>query len=114
MIRPAPPKEQMDLPLEVGAAIDAWWSDGWWEGIITGVGSCDDNFQVYFPGMLSRIEYSFCPFMLIFLLHFLSKFSLFFFGFYCNYCGAIRGKLTLEHGQKGSKNIQRLVGGPVG
>lgn len=50
MIRPAPPKEQMDLPLEVGAAIDAWWSDGWWEGIITGVGSCDDNFQVYFPG----------------------------------------------------------------
>lgn len=54
MIRPAPPKEQMDLALEVGAAIDAWWSDGWWEGIITGVGSCGDNFQVFFPGMHSR------------------------------------------------------------
>ncbi|CAB4308592.1 unnamed protein product [Prunus armeniaca] len=50
MIRPAPPKEQMDLALEVGAAIDAWWSDGWWEGIITGVGSCGDNFEVFFPG----------------------------------------------------------------
>lgn len=50
MIRPAPPKEQMDLAVEVGAAIDAWWSDGWWEGIITGVGSCGDNFEVFFPG----------------------------------------------------------------
>ncbi|XP_068338364.1 uncharacterized protein [Pyrus communis] len=50
MVRPTPPKEQMGLALEVGVAIDAWWSDGWWEGIIAGVGSCADTFQVFIPG----------------------------------------------------------------
>lgn len=51
-IRPTPTKEQTELSLEVGAAIDAWWSDGWWEGVITGIGSCDDDVQVFFPGMI--------------------------------------------------------------
>ncbi|XP_068310556.1 uncharacterized protein [Pyrus communis] len=50
MVRPAPPKEQMGLALEVGVAVDAWWSDGWWEGIIAEVGSCGDTFQVFIPG----------------------------------------------------------------
>ncbi|PON43436.1 Agenet domain containing protein [Parasponia andersonii] len=49
-IRPAPTKEQTDLSLEVGAAIDAWWSDGWWEGVVTGIGSCSDDVQIFFPG----------------------------------------------------------------
>ncbi|XVE50831.1 hypothetical protein DITRI_Ditri01bG0195300 [Diplodiscus trichospermus] len=50
-IRPAPPSSQTALVLTVGAAVDAWWSDGWWEGVITGVNSSgDDNLQVYFPG----------------------------------------------------------------
>ena len=31
IIQPAPDKEQTDLALEVGAVVDAWWSDGWWE-----------------------------------------------------------------------------------
>ncbi|XVF03628.1 hypothetical protein REPUB_Repub05bG0009300 [Reevesia pubescens] len=50
-VRPAPPSSQTALSLEVGAAVDAWWSDGWWEGVVTGVNSGgDDNLQVYFPG----------------------------------------------------------------
>ncbi|KAJ9153914.1 hypothetical protein P3X46_027302 [Hevea brasiliensis] len=51
-IRPAPPlNEQTDLAFEVGSAVDAWWSDGWWEGVVTGISSSnDDILQVYFPG----------------------------------------------------------------
>lgn len=50
-IRPAPPKEQVDLDLEVGTAVDAWWSDGWWEGVVTGLdNSSDGTTQIFIPG----------------------------------------------------------------
>ncbi|GLT56969.1 hypothetical protein SLA2020_299810 [Shorea laevis] len=50
-IRPSPPSAQTDLVLQVGIAVDAWWSDGWWEGVITGVNNGgEDSMQVYFPG----------------------------------------------------------------
>ncbi|EEF39579.1 uncharacterized protein LOC8266943 [Ricinus communis] len=51
-IRPVPPQnEQTDHALEIGSAVDAWWSDGWWEGVVTGIdSSTDDILQVYFPG----------------------------------------------------------------
>ncbi|MBA0606752.1 hypothetical protein Godav_019171 [Gossypium davidsonii] len=50
-VRPAPPSSKKELAVELGVAVDAWWSDGWWEGVVTGVNSSgDDNFQVYFPG----------------------------------------------------------------
>lgn len=52
-IRPSPPSAQTDLVLQVGIAVDAWWSDGWWEGVITGVNNGgEDSMQVYFPGMV--------------------------------------------------------------
>ncbi|XVF75190.1 hypothetical protein PTKIN_Ptkin13bG0167500 [Pterospermum kingtungense] len=53
-IRPCPPKDiTTDCIFEIGAPIDVWWSDGWWEGVTTGVGICaDDDLQVYLPGML--------------------------------------------------------------
>lgn len=45
--------EQADFALEVGSAVDVWWSDGWWEGVVTKVNDCADDFlQVYFSGML--------------------------------------------------------------
>ncbi|OMO83708.1 hypothetical protein CCACVL1_11254 [Corchorus capsularis] len=50
-IRPTPASSQTSLTLEVGTAVDAWWSDGWWEGVITGVNNSSvDDMQVYFPG----------------------------------------------------------------
>ncbi|KAF8414249.1 hypothetical protein HHK36_002249 [Tetracentron sinense] len=50
-VRPCPPEDSIERDFEVGAPVDAWWSDGWWEGVVTGVGNCgDDSLQVYFPG----------------------------------------------------------------
>lgn len=34
----------------IGQAVDAWWNDGWWEGIIINKEPPGD-FQVYFPGI---------------------------------------------------------------
>lgn len=34
--------------------MDAWWSDGWWEGVIIGIDDWgNDSLQVYIPGMIS-------------------------------------------------------------
>ncbi|XP_077222174.1 uncharacterized protein LOC143856012 isoform X2 [Tasmannia lanceolata] len=51
-IRQCPPSGKLtDVVFEVGTPVDAWWNDGWWEGVVTGVdGFGDDALQVYFPG----------------------------------------------------------------
>ncbi|KAE8704306.1 hypothetical protein F3Y22_tig00110458pilonHSYRG00467 [Hibiscus syriacus] len=50
-VPPVPPSTQEELALEVGVAVDAWWNDSWWEGVITGVNSIgDDGVQVYLHG----------------------------------------------------------------
>ncbi|XP_061345978.1 uncharacterized protein LOC133291696 [Gastrolobium bilobum] len=57
-IRPAPNCEEQELAVAVGTAVDAWWSDGWWEGIVIGIDNCDeDGVQVYFPdeGLLMKM-----------------------------------------------------------
>ncbi|XP_072991346.1 uncharacterized protein [Typha latifolia] len=34
-----------------GSAVDVWWSDGWWEGVVVSSDNYeDDSLQVYFPG----------------------------------------------------------------
>ncbi|KAL6999138.1 hypothetical protein U1Q18_000299 [Sarracenia purpurea var. burkii] len=49
-IRPALPQDEIDLALGVGAAVDAWWSDGWWEGVTTRiVNSGDEILPIYIP-----------------------------------------------------------------
>ncbi|KAI8524948.1 hypothetical protein RHMOL_Rhmol13G0189400 [Rhododendron molle] len=51
IIRPWPSEDFSDCSFEVGAPVDAWWSDGWWEGVVTGIDKPgDDNLHVYFPG----------------------------------------------------------------
>nr|XP_021842638.1 uncharacterized protein LOC110782720 isoform X2 [Spinacia oleracea] len=51
-IRPCPPiSDSVDVEFEVGAPVDAWWSDGWWEGVVTAVKkTATDDVQVYVPG----------------------------------------------------------------
>ncbi|XP_022896095.1 uncharacterized protein LOC111410111 isoform X2 [Olea europaea var. sylvestris] len=49
-IRPASPCYQGSCIFEVGAPVDAWWSDGWWEGVISGACDCKNgNHQIYIP-----------------------------------------------------------------
>ncbi|CAI0374337.1 unnamed protein product [Linum tenue] len=47
-VRPPPPDDLRNCTFEVGVPIDAWWSDGWWEGVVSAAGK--DRLQVYLPG----------------------------------------------------------------
>ncbi|KAL5574897.1 hypothetical protein UlMin_016596 [Ulmus minor] len=50
-VRPCPPRDFKNLIFEVGTPVDAWWCDGWWEGVVTGAQNLgNDTVQVYFPG----------------------------------------------------------------
>ncbi|CAH1428758.1 unnamed protein product [Lactuca virosa] len=51
-IRPAVARTETEtetetIAFEVGSPVDAWWSDGWWEGVVVGIG--DSDVQVYVP-----------------------------------------------------------------
>ncbi|XP_057795174.1 uncharacterized protein LOC131011385 [Salvia miltiorrhiza] len=50
-IRPRPCMDSSDTTFVVGAAVDAWWCNSWWEGVVIGYESLTNtNLQVYFPG----------------------------------------------------------------
>ncbi|OAY80782.1 hypothetical protein ACMD2_07072 [Ananas comosus] len=52
-VRPCPTCVRLpdDIVSKTGTAVDVWWNDGWWEGVVVGVDNCrDDNIHVYFPG----------------------------------------------------------------
>lgn len=38
-IRPQPWEDSSDYSFEVGAVVDAWWYDGWWDGLVAIHGS---------------------------------------------------------------------------
>ncbi|KAM3201723.1 hypothetical protein P3L10_034086 [Capsicum annuum] len=48
-IRPRPPEDFSDCSFEVGAAVDAWWSDRWSEGVVV-------DFDVYGSGKNRLLE----------------------------------------------------------
>ena len=49
-IRPLSEKRGISFVGDVGYIVDAWWHDGWWEGIVVQKES-DAKYHVYFPGM---------------------------------------------------------------
>ncbi|GLT76628.1 hypothetical protein SLA2020_482800 [Shorea laevis] len=50
-VRPSPLLNQgrVSLIVDVGTVVDAWWHDGWWEGIVVKK-YAEDKLHVYFPG----------------------------------------------------------------
>lgn len=64
-IRPAQPCEDGDRTFEVGVSVDTWWSDGWWEGVITDTSNYGvEGYQVYIPSMFFfSIEFLICVFV---------------------------------------------------
>ncbi|XP_047341758.1 uncharacterized protein LOC124945375 [Impatiens glandulifera] len=49
-IRPPPPHRKTDLTFDIGSMVDAWWSDGWWEGIVTALDNSNlDSLQICIP-----------------------------------------------------------------
>ncbi|CAK8531278.1 unnamed protein product [Lathyrus sativus] len=50
-VRPRPPEFVKGCTFEVGAAVDAWCGDGWWESVITAVDVSEaGTYQLYSPG----------------------------------------------------------------
>ncbi|CAL5006097.1 unnamed protein product [Urochloa decumbens] len=49
MVRPQHVEESKASCFDVGTIVDAWWHDGWWEGIVLRRGH-SGRLQVYFPG----------------------------------------------------------------
>ncbi|XP_052185929.1 uncharacterized protein LOC127797249 [Diospyros lotus] len=50
-IRPTPKSNKVEVPfvVNVGAVVDVWWHEGWWEGIVIKK-ETPDQICVYFPG----------------------------------------------------------------
>jgi len=53
-VRPYPPEEETSNSIVVGTAVDAWWNDGWWEGVVVMIHESKAEVHVYFPGENER------------------------------------------------------------
>ncbi|KAH6778627.1 hypothetical protein C2S51_009939 [Perilla frutescens var. frutescens] len=50
-VRPAHPSNEQSPTFGVGDPADAWWSDGWWEGVISDISNGGNGiYQIYIPG----------------------------------------------------------------
>ncbi|KAJ6772022.1 AGENET DOMAIN-CONTAINING PROTEIN-RELATED [Salix koriyanagi] len=59
VVRPIPQlnKDQATSIADVGTAVDVWWNDAWWEGVVVQKDS-EDRIHVFFPG--EKKESVFC------------------------------------------------------
>ncbi|PHT24813.1 hypothetical protein CQW23_35521 [Capsicum baccatum] len=56
-IWPRPPEDFSDFSFQVGAAVVAWLSDGWWEGVVVDFDVYGSgHLQVFFPGENRLLE----------------------------------------------------------
>ncbi|XP_076895507.1 uncharacterized protein LOC143548147 isoform X2 [Bidens hawaiensis] len=50
-VRPARMEDESNFSIEIGSPVDGWWSDGWWEGVVTAIGeSGPGEVKLYIPG----------------------------------------------------------------
>lgn len=50
IVRPQPSQSnRVSFNFDVGTVVDAWWHDGWWEGIVIHKDN-EGKIHVYFPG----------------------------------------------------------------
>ncbi|KAL4566901.1 hypothetical protein LXL04_031027 [Taraxacum kok-saghyz] len=50
-------ENEKKVAFEVGSVVDAWWSDGWWEGVVIGITDSGDGYvQVYIPSETLFLE----------------------------------------------------------
>ncbi|EHA8588275.1 hypothetical protein COCNU_scaffold004601G000010 [Cocos nucifera] len=60
MVRPNPSERgRLSCSFGIGAVVDSWWHDGWWEGIVIRKES-EGQIHVYFPGEMRVSIFSQC------------------------------------------------------
>ncbi|XP_071705462.1 protein AGENET DOMAIN (AGD)-CONTAINING P1 [Rutidosis leptorrhynchoides] len=55
-LRPVPPREKRDREFKFSEEVDAYYSDGWWEGVVTGV-LPGDRYSVFFRATREQLEF---------------------------------------------------------
>ncbi|KAJ9556262.1 hypothetical protein OSB04_010876 [Centaurea solstitialis] len=56
-LRPLPPREKRQVDFKFSDEVDAYYNDGWWEGVITGVVP-GDRYSVFFRATREQLEFS--------------------------------------------------------
>lgn len=55
-LRPLPPREKRDRDFKFSEEVDAYYNDGWWEGVVTGV-LPGDRYSVFFRATREQLEF---------------------------------------------------------